>query len=702
MSNDRAYLMLAALGVAFLLVLSACGGGSVVSDGGPTDTAGTVATPSGGLAPAAAWAAWQGADEDRLPVKGQPPDREHGLARGDRFTMQPGATAEKHGWLRYSCPPGGPACVCVVGADGTLFYERGGGVPFIAVPVPLPGVYSNHGLARGAAFTIQPGVTRRLGNVEFSCPAGGAACNLSVTPGRLVNYDPAGGIPSVAYIPREPFKEVHATFIPTGPDEDGTHRRFPPGVKYWLYEDVDPVGDRAPVMAFDRVLHVGADVAPPAGALGDAGRRGGVALSKGEVRDGEGAAEVLDYLRTMASGNIAEHNVAGLQRWNGPPTVRIVGQETDGRYIRLTRDAARIVNAALPFTRRLRLQSIDRLLPEEGVEECYDTGLGNFFVRFVPKSSPWWSGDDGNALGRARALQRVVYSERRQRWEVGRGEGVLRADVVIDPDMVSYLSDAEATHLLVHEFLHAMGFTSHTDAERFTSTLNERWVRGRAPRSLIHPIDREGLLAAYSRFEAGALAEEMTPESLGPWTDTSFHLRGDFGLPSGDVAFGVAFRNGLGQPWASGPVPATTLADNAALSGSATWSGGLIGVTPDGDAVSGDSALTVDLSKVRTPAYLSEPDGTLSFTDIRFDDGASWGDGDLRYAIEVSGRQFHRAGSSFVPYADGLEAPHNRASGEDFGGVTGVFFGAGHEGMGGVLERHDLSAAFGGKRVTGQ
>ena len=36
--------------------------------------------------------------------------------------------------------------------------------------------------------------------------------------------------------------------------------------------------------------------------------------------------------------------------------------------------------------------------------------------------------------------------------------------------------------------------------------------------------------------------------------------------------------------------------------------------------------------------------------------------------------------------------------GGDIGEVTGAFFGPRHEGMGGVLERHDLSAAFGGKR----
>ncbi len=98
------------------------------------------------------------------------------------------------------------------------------------------------------------------------------------------------------------------------------------------------------------------------------------------------------------------------------------------------------------------------------------------------------------------------------------------------------------------------------------------------------------------------------------------------------------------------------------------------------------------------------PVGTLRFDDFRFEDGESWGDGDLRCSIEIGANQFRRARSSFVRHgpADPNEAPHYRASGEDFGVVTGVFFGNAHEGMGGVVKRHDLSAAFGGKRMGSQ
>ncbi len=145
-------------------------------------------------------------------------------------------------------------------------------------------------------------------------------------------------------------------------------------------------------------------------------------------------------------------------------------------------------------------------------------------------------------------------------------------------------------------------------------------------------------------------------------------------------------------------------ADNEALPGTATWEGALVGMTPSGEAVLGDSALVVDLSRVRNPVDPKEPDGTLRFADIRFENGESWGDGDLRYSIEVGANQFRRARSSFVRYgpADPNEGPHYRVSGEDFGVVTGVFFGNAHEEMSGVVERHDLSAALGGNRSGSQ
>ena len=59
--------------------------------------------------------------------------------------------------------------------------------------------------------------------------------------------------------------------------------------------------------------------------------------------------------------------------------------------------------------------------------------------------------------------------------------------------------------------------------------------------------------------------------------------------------------------------------------------------------------------------------------------GSRWGDGDLGYGIEVGGNQFWATSGG-----DGI--------------VDGSFFGIAHEGMGGVVKREDLTAAFGGSR----
>ena len=134
---------------------------------------------------------------------------------------------------------------------------------------------------------------------------------------------------------------------------------------------------------------------------------------------------------------------------------------------------------------------------------------------------------------------------------------------------------------------------------------------------ILGPVDADAILALYTAYKRG----ETSAESLGPWSDTSFHIRGDLSFAGGDVSFGVALRNGLAQPWASGPTPSTNLVDNEELSGVVTWTGALLGITPSAETVVGDSRLAVDLA---------DHDGRLDFTNLQFDGGGTWGDGDLR------------------------------------------------------------------------
>ena len=108
--------------------------------------------------------------------------------------------------------------------------------------------------------------------------------------------------------------------------------------------------------------------------------------------------------------------------------------------------------------------------------------------------------------------------------------------------------------------------------------------------------------------------------------------------------------------------------------------GRFLGFNPRAETVSGVANLTLELATLT---------GTMDFAELE-QWGANiapdmvgtetvWRDGDLSYQVEVQGNAVIRTGG-------------------DSGTVTGAFFGPAHEGMGGVLQRDDLSAGFGGKR----
>ena len=235
--------------------------------------------------------------------------------------------------------------------------------------------------------------------------------------------------------------------------------------------------------------------------------------------------------------------------------------------------------------------------------------------------------------------------------------------------------------ILVHEILHALGFLAHPDMVSSITYNRDLTHLAGPPGHFIYPLDREGLLAAYTRLEPGVAPEDIA-SSLGPWEDTSVHVKGVLDLPNNDhdVAFGASERNGFVSPWAQGPAPGSDLADNAELSGTVTWAGRLLGLTPQTEVVSGAADLSIHLTSLS---------GDMSFTALEswaaeappgaIGTGAMWGDGDLAYTVDVHGNLFVQTGGG-----DGI--------------LTGAYFGAQHEGMGGTLVRADVSAAFGGSR----
>ena len=397
--------------------------------------------------------------------------------------------------------------------------------------------------------------------------------------------------------------------------------------------------------------------APPAYALEKTGERNGAEVSQGSVRDGSRAADVIAYLRPRA----VHPEVTGLATFTRPPTVSVV-EGTSEVYTGYAVRAVQIVNAALPHDARVSFGDT----PAPDPLDVNDVPSGSIYVEFIPQAQ-WPEGSVKGERAVGNTQSQITYFSRMQRNEVVEADS---SHILIDSGEVRNFTEEKTVYVLVHELLHALGFSGHTDPGRFPdATLNPNVPRNLPP-FLLSLIDRDALLAAYARFSPGDLPEEISAQNLGPWDEASSHVRGDLGIPFGTVSFGVALRNGLAQPWASGPEPSIELAQNRGLSGMAAWRGALLGMTPMEQVVVGDASLDVNLANL---------DGQLDFTDMQYDDGGTWSDGGLGYAVQVRGNTFIRTGG-------------------DAGEVTGAFFGARHEGMGGVLERSDISAGFGGKR----
>ena len=421
----------------------------------------------------------------------------------------------------------------------------------------------------------------------------------------------------------------------------------------------------APVLYQGASLHVGADVAPGQGALSPAGRHGDVRVSHGRVADGEGAAELIAYLAADARNNIHDLFPDGyLQRFGSePPTVR-VAEGTTSEQLDQTVRAVQLINAALPATWQLDFSETP--LPASILRPSN----GEILVEFAPRAR-WSVPYSGNQAGHARWWSESVSTgDPQQPWVFHIVAGRVWADH-------TRVTGQDRMELLVHELLHILG-RRHPDRRRFPDTIMNTPSSGPAGH-VLHPLDREALLAVYRWLEPGATPASLA-DDLGPWEAGSIHIRGELAIGAGTVSFGVVLRNGLGQPWATGPAPLTHLQDNRALSGSAVWSGRLLGLTPAAEAVAGRAELTVDIATL---------DGDLGFAGLESwasgaapgapGTGSAWGTGALDYSVSVRGNSFVNTGG-------------------DDGEVTGAFFGAAHRGMGGVLRRTDLTAAFGGAR----
>ena len=474
---------------------------------------------------------------------------------------------------------------------------------------------------------------------------------------------------------------------------------------------------RPPTVDLDGFLYVGAAVAPEHDALVPGRERNGVAVSSGDVQDGESAERVAEYLAQLVDDRSGSRT-AGLPTLSAPPIVRLA-EGTSEELAAWVEHTIQLINTALPAGKRIVLSPE----PAPPLTALADVPEGQVFIDFAPSKDDWalggryeytWDDRDGIPLmvaevdptaERVHAARRWEFTGMRagriwfdrerlethlntvRIWEWDRDRDQWRDEPRKElresrPDESGTVrhdySDGYVTRMTLYALLPTLGLLRRVDSADFPDS----FLRDESLPRIRHlpGIDADALFAAYARLAPGTLPEDLSPDSLGPWDDTSFHLRGDLDFGDGAAAFGVALRNGFARPWAAGLTPLADLANNSALFGTASWNGALLGVTPAAETVAGDARLVVELSTL---------EAQLDFTGLEHwgvraapgeaGGGTMWGDGDLGYTVRVDGNAFVQTGG-------------------DEGEVTGAFFGFAHEAMGGVLERSDLVAGFGGVR----
>ena len=349
-------------------------------------------------------------------------------------------------------------------------------------------------------------------------------------------------------------------------------------------------------------------------------RRGDTDVRHGRLNDGIGATTLRAFMRDTEAGQTPHTDPVP------PVTVSWDSSASPADRQRILR-AMQIVNAALPERYKMTVAA-----------------SGSIPVGFL--DTPEYRRQFGNDAG----------------W----GISLYAGGIVINRAYTAG-GDRQAIILLAHEIMHKLEFehppsTYDTIIESGGTIYRTQQGQTPQPLSILYPIDREAIRSLYSGY--------------GPWASASLHIAGH----GRHTAFGVALRNGYAEPWAHGYIPATDLAHNRRLSGSATWTGALLGLTPAAAAVSGDAQVSVDLNTMR---------GRADFTALESwapgaapgaaGTGMQWLDGDLGYTIAVRGNGF-------------------RETGGDAGRLTGIFTGRNHEGAAGTLERSDLTAAFGAQR----
>ena len=392
-----------------------------------------------------------------------------------------------------------------------------------------------------------------------------------------------------------------------------------------------------------------------------------IAIAWGFSDNGLGRAALLRELRE----DIRE--LGHVIRWDTPPVVR-VAHGTPDDLIAHAHFAVSMVNTALPADWQLGFD----FQPAARGADVYSPGT--IMITFAP-SSQWPAAL--NAPAHSLGLASTVPTP---------GGVITEAAIWIDADATAAEGILQLS--VGHELLHTLGRDHPVNLYGRHDTIMA-YNYAELPYMLFQ-IDQEMLLAVYSRLEAGTTSSGLAND-LGPWSNTSTSLVGVMDTPihplsthgydADFVIFEVQVLNGHAMPNVDGPEPLTWIWDNPQLTGSASWSGALVGFTPAEKPVFGFTDMTLNLASL---------EGAVDFTGLEQwskgqapggpGTGRTWGDGDLHYSVQVN----RHYGDAFGNYEPGDD--------DDYGVLDGGFFGPDHEAVAGILDRDDLTAAFGAER----
>ncbi len=399
---------------------------------------------------------------------------------------------------------------------------------------------------------------------------------------------------------------------------------------------------------------------------------------------------VLAYLRLFATGGAEfpsmqaedDDHPDGIAVFREPPILRI-GPGTNDHQRALIHHAVALVNRALPWDRHIRIGP-DAPQPRTPIEEVED---GQIFVDFAPRDAWRYDGHEGvdRIQGLASLEDAIEDDEIRQR---------LSARIWM-LDTLSP-SDRSTMFVMVHELLHTIGLAEHVFHDEWRGTFlgytrDGRYGAPHADRQVtqLGAIDTAALVALVRILDriggTAVMAENLAVDDFGEWETEALA----FSDRRGGMSWGVRHYNGITVPWTDGSDPDGPLANNLAFGhqdGTATWNGNLLGFTPAQAPVAGRARISVDLDSGASLA------GRADFTDLQswaigsrpgaLGTGQQWDAGALHYTIIVGGNYLRSTGGD----------------GDDAGSVNGRFYGRGHEGVAGVVEREDLTAAFGARR----